>query len=124
MQLRPRLAFTASRQKGFLISHLSGDPARYVTVDTMLSSGGSTLSFDQVDFIGSQSEKALAFHLTVGSARKDQSMQDVLTVLFSGSKTGITYPVTVRYRWNDDQLEENFSLRWERDTGVFVVGPR
>jgi hypothetical protein len=90
----------------------------------MLSSGGSTLSFDQVDFIGSQSEKALAFHLTVGSARKDQSMQDVLTVLFSGSKTGITYPVTVRYRWNDDQLEENFSLRWERDTGVFVVGPR
>ena len=129
---RPKLGLWADRQSLYL-THLQGDPARYITIDSILKRAGSPLStklhFDSVDFLSSATtscQKALSVRLEILPGKKEQAdMGKVLAVMFSGhSRPSTSFPVTIRFQWNQEEIEERLVITWIATERRFETRPQ
>jgi hypothetical protein len=121
---KPKLGFSADRQ-GFYLSHLEGETARFIQIE--LSNPGPTkLHFDPVDFIGGGKRTALTFRLEiVPGERTLEDMGKVLLLIFSShTKAETEYPITLRFKWNRDSVEEKVLLRWISEDKRFETMPQ
>lgn len=120
---KPKLAFSADLE-GFYLTHLQGDPARFIEVSPLFKPSGSSLRFDPLDFLAPNNKQKLRFRLNIGRDR-ESDMRKVVYIMFEGgtSRTEITYAVTVSFRWNEESLKETVRLLWIQDENRFETEP-
>jgi hypothetical protein len=123
---KPKLGFSADRQ-GFYLTHLEGESARFIEVNPLIKPSGTKLHFDPVDFLGGKERIDLIFRLElIPQGEKCLSdMGRVLGVMFSAhSRERASYPITIRFRWNQDCLEEKVMLTWDSRDRRFETKPQ
>ncbi len=129
---KPKLGFSADRQS-FYLTHLAGDPARFIEIDTIIKRPsdprGTKLHFDPIDFLSSamnSCQRALTFRLEILPGDKvETDMGKVIAVMFSGhSKPSASFPVTIRFSWNKERVEERIILTWITEERRFETQPQ
>ena len=138
---RPRIAFSttsapsskwASIDGIFMINHLGGDAAQYIQIDPIPCAKGTkmTIHFDQISFVDANHHLAIA-HFTLdiaGIKRFEDKAGNLASVFFRGdtsrlNKTHISYPITVKYKWHREWLEDRFFLHWDQDRLKMSTSP-
>jgi len=120
---KPRLAFSADLE-GFYLTHLQGDPARFVEVSPLVKPNGTSLRFDPVDFLGPNNKQELRFRLNiVGDVESD--VRKIVLVMFEvgTGRPEPAYTVTVSFRWNKESLKESVRLLWVQGEMRFETKP-
>jgi hypothetical protein len=128
---RPKLGFSADYQ-AFYITHLGGDPARFIEIEPIAKQPenphSTKLHFDPVDFLSSAMtacQKALSARLEILPGEKIQTdMGKVLAVMFSAySQPSASFPVKIRFRWDQEEVEEQIMLTWISEEKRFETKP-
>jgi hypothetical protein len=126
---KPKLGFSADRD-GFYLTHLKGDAAQFIEIETVEkrpdTRHGTKLSFDPLDFLGVGTTATLRVRLEV--LPKDKKLADmgqVVGVMFSGwSMPRASFPIKIRFRWNEAIVEDTIVLTWISEEKRFETRPQ
>jgi hypothetical protein len=121
---QPKLAFSADLQ-GFYLTHLGGEAARFIEIDPITNSTGSSVRFDRVDFLEVGNKRPLSYRLVIFTSGKTAKMEKVIFMMFRrwGNRGDVELPVTIRFRWNKALLEEKIVLKWVANESRFETEP-
>jgi hypothetical protein len=129
---KPKLGLWADRQSLYL-THLQGDPARFIKIDPILkrpdSPHSTKLHFDPIDFLSSamtSCQRALSFRLEILPGDKlETDVGKVIGVMFSDhSQPSASFPVTIRFLWNHEEVKEKIILTWIHEEKRFETRPQ
>jgi hypothetical protein len=123
---KPKLGFSADLH-GFYVTHLEGETAPFIEIESLAKAPrGSKVHFDPVDFIGGGKKVLLTCRLEiVPGERFVEGMEKILIIIFSSlTKPETEYPITLRFNWNDERLEEKIMLRWISEDKRFETRPQ
>lgn len=119
---KPKLGFSADKN-GFYLTHLEGETARFITVEPLTKDNGTNVYFDQVDFLGANNKHELSPHLEIAKVPRPTDMGRIAAVMFSAGC--VSYPISIKFFWNDEWLEEKVWLVWTgKERRNFFTRPR
>lgn len=140
---RPKIVFRATRLPSskwftlegtppgvFTLTHIGGDAARFITIEPIQSALGKKLwvVFDQIDLLDSSTREVHpSFALLIGEQKRSANEVGNLIYVFfkkdAGEKETVDYPVSVKFRWDKELIEERVTLTWNSSTGTLTTSP-
>jgi hypothetical protein len=129
--LRPRLGLWADNHSIYL-THLKGEPAQFIEIDPLIKQPGNPdstkLHFESIAFLSSaqtSSQRQLTLRIEIYPGKIELTdLSRATGVLFSShSRSSASLPVTIRFRWNQEQLEERIMLTWLASERRFETKP-
>lgn len=120
---RPKLGFSADLD-GFYLTHLQGDPARFIDVSPLVKPSGSSLRFDPLDFLAPNTKQELHFRLNIVGDRESDVRKAALIMFEGGTgRPELSYQVTVSFFWNEERVLETVHLSWVQPEKRFETRP-
>ncbi len=129
---KPQLGLWAD-EHSFYLTHLQGDPAQFIEIEPIFKRPNqpqsTKLHFEPIDFLSSAMtacQKALTMRLEILPGDKKQTdMGKVIAIMFSGySRPSASFPVTIKFRWNHEEMKERIILTWISEEKRFETKQR